>query len=48
MFNFSIHFVTTALTVIAIYFSEFVTIKCICPVLALAGRLHADYSSLIL
>jgi len=48
IFNFSTHVVATALTVISIYFSEFVTIKCSCSVLALAGRLHADYSSLIL
>ena len=47
--NFSIHFVTTALTVISIYFSKsVVTIKCSCSVLALVGQLHADYSSLIL
>jgi hypothetical protein len=48
IFNFSIHFVTTALTVICIYFSEFVITTCSCSVLALAGWLHADYSSLIL
>jgi hypothetical protein len=48
IFNFSTHFVTTALTVTSICFSEFVITMCSCSMLALAGRLHADYSSLIL